>query len=259
MARYASSSMQFSFGPGTVTPMVKTLIWANVGAFVASELISPLGTLLFDLFGLRPQAVLTGLRVWQPFTYLFLHGGFTHILFNMLALWMGGTELERVWGSKFFLRYYFVTGVGAGVTMIIASFAPSAFGDGMYVSTTIGASGAVYGLLLAFALYYPERPLFMFPFPIPIPAKYFVMIIGAFVFFSSFNDTAGGIAHMAHLGGLAVGYFYLKRGGGAGLSQMGRFGVMAEIKYRYLKWKMGRLRKKFHIHPGRDDWDGRVH
>ena len=79
----------------------------------------------------------------------------------------------------------------------------------------------------------------MFPFPIPIPAKYFVLIIGGFVFFSSINDTAGGVAHMAHLGGLAVGYVYLKRGGGAGF---GRFGVMAEIKYRYLRWKMGRLR-----------------
>ncbi len=251
--------MQFSFGPGAVTPMVKALIWANVGTFVVGALISPLGALLNEVFGLRPQSVLTGLRIWQPFTYLFLHGGFTHILFNMLALWMFGTELERLWGSKFFLRYYFVTGVGAGVTMIIASLIPSVFGPGMYVSITIGASGAVYGLLLAFALYYPDRPLFMFPFPIPIPAKYFVMIIGGFVFFSSLNDTTGGVAHMAHLGGLVVGYLYLKRGGGAGLTQFGRFGVMAEIKYRYLRWKMGRLRKKFQVHPGRDDWDGRVH
>lgn len=258
MRRHAPT--QFTFGPGAITPMVKMLIWANVGVFIASALIPSLGRLLVDGFGLRPQAVLTGLRVWQPFTYLFLHGGFTHILFNMLALWMFGTELERLWGSAFFLRYYFVTGVGAGVTMLIASLIPSVFGEGMYVTPTIGASGAVYGLLMAFAIYYPTRPLFMFPFPIPIPAKYFVLIIGGFVFFSSLNDSGGGVAHMAHLGGLVVGYFYLKRGGGAGLAQFGRFGVMAEIKYRYLRWKMGRLRKKFNVIPGgNNDWNDRVH
>jgi membrane associated rhomboid family serine protease len=237
-----------------VTPMVRMLIWANVGLFVVSQIVPSL-TLYF---GLIPRDVLTRLWLWQPFTYLFLHGSFLHIVFNMLALWMFGTELERLWGSKFFLRYYFVTGVGAGAAMLGASLVPSVFGAGIYVTPTIGASGAVYGLLMAFAIYYPTRPLFLFPFPIPIQAKYFVLIIGGFVFFSSLNDTGGGVAHMAHLGGLVVGYVYLKRGGGGGLAQFGRFGVMAEIKYRYLRWKMGRLRRKFNVYPGGNDND-RVH
>ena len=254
---YPGSPVQFSFGP-SITPAVKMLIWANVGVFVAGVVIPPLGGLLIDLFGLRPQAVLGGLRIWQPFTYLFLHGGFTHILFNMLALWMFGSELERLWGTRYFLQYYLVTGGGAGVAMLVASLIPSVFGEAMYVTPTIGASGAVYGVLMAFAIYYPTRPLYMFPFPIPIQAKYFVMIIGGFVLFASINDT-GGVAHMAHIGGPVVGYVYLKRGSGSG-GGLTRFGVMAEVKYRYLRWKMGRLRRKFNVYPGgKDDWNGRVH
>ena len=255
MSRYAPAPTHYTFGPGAVTPMIRMLIWANVGLFVVRMIVPSV-----DLFfGLTPATALGRLWIWQPFTYLFLHGSFMHILFNMLALWMFGTELERLWGSQFFLRYYFVTGVGAGVAVIIASLVPSVFGD-MYGIPTIGASGAVYGLLMAYAIYYPTRPLFMFPFPIPIPAKYFVLIIGGFAFFASINPTTGVLAHMAHLGGLVVGYIYLKRGSGAGLAQFGRFGVMAEIKYRYLRWKMGRLRRKFNVHPGgSDDWNGRVH
>ena len=100
----------------------------------------------------------------------------------------------------------------------------------------------------------------MFPFPIPIQARYFVLIIGGFVFFSSLNHVSDGIAHVAHLGGLIVGYVYLKRSGGKGLADFGRFGVMAEIKYRYLRWKMSRLRRKFDVYPGRGNaLDRRVH
>ena len=167
MRRYAPAPTGYSFGPGSITPMVKTLIWTNVGMFVLMQ-VAPI---LTPLLGLTPAAVFGRMWIWQPVTYLFLHGGFTHILFNMLALWMFGTELERLWGSSFFLRYYFVTGVGAGAAMLVASLVPSVFGEGMYVTPTIGASGSVYGLLMAFAIFYPTRPLFMFPFPIPIPAK----------------------------------------------------------------------------------------
>ena len=254
MRRHAPGPTQFSFGPGTTTPAVKMLIWVNVGVFVAGAVIPPLGRLLIDLFGLRPQAVLTGLRIWQPVTYLFLHGGIGHILFNMLVLWMVGVQLERLWGLRFFLRYYFITGVGAGVATIVAGLLPFAFSEPTYLAVTIGASGAIYGLLMAFAIYYPRAPILMF-FLFPVPAKYFVMIIGAITFLSV--PRSAGVAHIAHLGGLVVGYVYLKRSGGAGL---GRFGVVAEIKYRYLRWKMGRLRRKFNVHPGgRDDWNGRVH
>jgi hypothetical protein len=113
---------------------------------------------------------------------------------------------------------------------------------------------------MAFAIYYPDTPILMFLL-FPVPAKYFVMIIGAITFLSV--PRSAGVAHMAHLGGLVVGYVYLKRGGGSGVARFGRFGLMAEIKYRYLRWKMGRLRRKFDVHPGgsggNDDWNGRVH
>jgi len=255
---YPRGPAQFSLGPGMMTPAVRMLIWANVGVFVAGAVIPPLGRLLIDVFGLRPQAVLTGLRIWQPVTYMFLHGGFSHILFNMLVLWMFGVQLERLWGGPFFLRYFFITGIGAGVATIGAGLLPFAFSEPTYFAVTIGASGAIYGLLMAFAIYYPNRPILMFLL-FRVPAKYFVMIIGAITFLSV--PRSAGVAHIAHLGGLVVGYVYLKRSGGAGLAQFGRFGVMAEIKYRYLRWKMGRLRRKFNVYPGggSDDSNGRVH
>jgi membrane associated rhomboid family serine protease len=190
--------------------------------------------------------------VWQPLTYMFLHGNFTHLLFNMLGLWMFGVELERLWGTTFFVRYYFITGVGAAATSIIVSMLPLPFADEVYKAVTIGASGALYGLLLAYGYYYPDRPILMFLL-FPVPAKYFVMIIGAISFLSAIGSGST-TAHSTHLGGLIVGYLYLRSGRG---------GLMAELKYRWVKWKMNRLRRKFDVHQGgRGDnarWDRTVH
>jgi membrane associated rhomboid family serine protease len=173
----------------------------------------------------------------------------THILFNMLGLWMFGVELERMWGTKFFARYYAITGVGAGLTTILVSLLPFAQTAATYYSVTIGASGALFGLLLAYALYFPNRPILMFLL-FPIPAKYFVMIIGGIAFLTA-ADGNSGVAAATHLGGLVIGYLYLKGGRG---------GLSAEIKYRYLKWKMNRLRRKFDVYSGgRSDWDRHVH
>ncbi len=221
------------------------LIKFNILAFVVT-IVWPR---LMLSFGLTPQAVFEQFHFWQPVTYLFLHGGLFHIVFNMLALWMFGVELERLWGSKAFIKYYFVTGIGAAVTVLFVSLLPIASADQMYYSVTIGASGAVYGVLLAFGLCYPDRPIYMY-FLFPVPAKYFVMIIGAIIFFSSINDTNSGVSHEAHLGGLIAGYLYLRGGGG------GTTNLIDEIKYQYIKWKMNRLRRRFHVHPGKrnDDW-----
>lgn len=258
---YYTGGGHYSFGPGLMTPAVKMLLWANVGLFLLTALVPPLFHWLTAIFGLTPRAVLTRFWVWQPVTYMFLHGGTGHVLLNMLVLWMFGVQLERIWGSRFFLRYYFVTGVGAGLSTIGASLLPFSFADPTYAAVTIGASGAVYGLLMAFALYYPETPILMF-FLFPVPAKYFVMIIGAIAFLSV--PRGGGVAHVAHLGGLVVGYLYLRRGRGpragrlaGGRLGFGRLGVVADVKYRYVKWKMARLRKRFDVHEGRGgrDWD----
>jgi membrane associated rhomboid family serine protease len=242
MRRYGPQTLAYSFGPGPISPAVKWIIWANIGMFVAT-LAFPV---LIEFLGLSTEQIVERAWVWQPVTYMFLHGDAMHILFNMLGIWMFGVELERLWGTRFFLRYYAVTGVGAALTTIGVAFLPFEFADPVYKSVTIGASGALYGILLAFAKYYPNRPILMF-FLFPVPAKYFVMIIGAL----SFLTGGRGIAHAAHLGGLIFGYLYLRNGRG---------GLTAEIKYRYLKWKMNRLRRKFDVYSGgRGDWDRHIH
>ena len=245
MSRYSPrpAAVQYSFGPGPITPAVKWLIVANVVMFVATWFLEDP---IFYYLGLSPKAVIERQWVWQLATYLFLHGGPVHILFNMLGVWMFGVELERLWGTRQFLKYYAITGIGAGLTVLLVGLVMGG-SSGTYLGTTVGASGALYGLLLAFALYYPDRPLLMFLL-FPIPAKYFVMIVGAMAFFSSPTSR---VSEAAHLGGLVIGYLYLRAGRG---------GLTAELKYRYLKWKMNRLRRKFDVYSGgRSDWDRHVH
>ena len=240
---YASS---FSFGPGPVSTTLKALIAANVVMFLVTAFVRP----VVDALGLVPVLVLHKFWLWQLATYMFLHGGIFHIVFNMLALWMFGAELERIWGTRDFLKFYFVTGIGAGALTVLFSTLPFAFAQQVQHSNVIGASGAIYGLLLAYALYFPDRPIYMY-FVFPIPAKVFVAIMGAIAFFSSLSET-GGTANATHLGGLIVGYLYLK---GA------RIHPLSELKYRYLKWKINRVRKKFDVYSGgrANDYDRRVH
>lgn len=250
-ARYTSS---FSFGPGPVSSTLKALIGANVALFFAQKLApfwAATGTdLLTGTLGLMPEAVIGQLWVWQLCTYMFLHGGLLHILFNMLALWMFGAELERVWGTRYFLKFYFVTGIGAAALTVLFSLLPFAFAQQLRYSIVIGASGAIYGLLLAYALYFPDRPIYLYMI-VPIPAKYFVMILGGIAFYYSL-DGAGGVANATHLGGLVVGYLYLKGG---------RLHPLSGLKYRFLKWRIDRTRRKFDVYSGgrANDWDGRVH
>ena len=227
---------------------MKALIAANVVLFILTEL--PGGRVLRGWLGLMPAAAITQLHIWQPATYMFLHAGLFHLLFNMLTLWMFGTELERLWGRRYFLKFYFVCGIGAGLLTVFFSLLPFEFSRALYTSIVIGASGAIYGLLLAYGLYFPDRPILMMML-FPIPAKYFVMIIGAIAFYSSLGAT-GSVAGATHLGGLVIGYLYLK---GA------RVDPLAELKYRYLKWKINRVRRKFDVYSGgrANDWDRRVH
>src|SRR5580704_13897719 len=207
MPRYSSSygGSSFSFGPGPPSRALKVLIGANVAVFLAQTFIPGLTW----TFGLMPGAVVHEFRLWQLVTYMFLHGGPWHILFNMLALWMFGTELERIWGTRYFLKFYFVTGVGAAILTVFVSLLPFDFSRGLYTSNVIGASGAIYGLLLAYALYFPDRPIYMY-FLFPVPAKIFVLIMGAIAFYASLSGSAGGTANATHLGGLLVAYLFLK-------------------------------------------------
>src|SRR3990172_10918825 len=154
------------FGGGSVTPAIKFLLIANVAVFVLQTFTD---YRMIRLFGLVPDLVLHNFYVWQVFTYQFLHGGLFHILFNMLALWMFGGELERLWGSSSFLKYYFLCGVGAGICTVI--FLPNS------LSPTIGASGAIYGILMAYALLFPDRTVYIY-FLFPLKVKHFVLLIG---------------------------------------------------------------------------------
>ena len=239
------SSSLSSFGPGPISTALKALIAANVGVFIITALMPTLQVYL----GLVPTRVLHQFWVWQLATYMFLHAGIFHILFNMLALWMFGAELERIWGTRYFLKFYFVTGIGAGALTVLFSLLPFAFAQQVQHSAIVGASGAIYGLLLAYAIYFPDRPILLIVFW--VPAKWCVTILGAIALFSSLSD-AGGVANATHLGGLLVGYLFLK---GA------RMHPLSEVKYRYLKWKINRVRKKFDVYSGgrANDYDRRVH
>jgi membrane associated rhomboid family serine protease len=232
----------FSFGPGPLSLALKAIIGANVLLFVV-QVFLPRTT---ELLGLVPVRVLHGAQIWRLGTYMFLHANVMHVAVNMLTLWMFGTELERVWGTRYFLKFYFATGIGAGVLTVLIALLPFGFAQEIYWTATIGASGAIFGLLLAYGLYYPDRPIYLY-FVFPIPARYFVLILGAISLFAG-----GGIAHATHLGGVVIGYAMLKTT---------RIHPLSELKYRYLKWKINRVRRKFDVYSGgrADDWDRRVH
>jgi membrane associated rhomboid family serine protease len=239
------SNVSYAFGPGPISLAVKCLIIANVAMYLVSLVYGPVVSYL----AFTPIEVIERYRVWQLATYMFLHGGIFHILFNMLALWMFGTELERIWGTRYFLKFYFVTGIGAGALTVLFSLLPFEFAEAIWYPTTVGASGAIYGLLLAYALYFPDRPILMIVFW--VPAKVCVAILAGIALITSLSEV-GGVANATHLGGLVVGYLFLK---GA------RMHPLSELKYRYLKWKINRVRKKFDVYSGgrADDWDRHVH
>ena len=232
-----------------MTPAVRAILFTNVGAFLLTFLASDL---MVDLFGLSPQAVFERVQVWRLATYLFIHdpNGFTHILFNMLALWMFGVDLERRWGTVGFVRYYAITGVGAGIATAIVSLLPFEATRGIYATTTIGASGAIYGLLLAWAVLFPHRQiLFMFIFP--LRARVAALLMGAMSFLSAVSGRNGSVAEATHLSGLVIGWLYLN----------GPRNLKLQMQYRLTKWRMDRMRKRFNIHKGgrNGDWGGRVH
>jgi membrane associated rhomboid family serine protease len=246
MARYPRySDVSYSFGPGALSPAIKLLIIINVVAFLASLAVP----VLVVEFALIPRAVVEQFALYQLVTYMFLHGGFGHLLVNMLGLWMFGTELERTWGTRFFTKYYFVTGVGAALLTVVWGLSGLPFAESIYYSAVVGASGAIYGVLLAYAMYFPHRSIYMY-FVFPVQARYFVMIVGAITFLSSMGAGGTGVAHTAHLGGLLVGYVYLKTL---------RKHPLQELKYRWLRWKMMRARSRFDVYSGgrtrRDDDD----
>ncbi len=206
-----------------IPAITKNLLIINILAFMATWLLQRYGLDLNSLGGLH-FFLAPDFNVLQLVTYMFLHGGFTHILFNMFALWMFGCVLERVWGPRKFLFYYLACGIGAGLMQELAQFIrfytiidgasvlqmAEMYSAEINLWTTVGASGAIYGILLAFGMTFPEERIFIFPLPIPIKAKWFVMIYVAIELFSALSSPGDGVAHTAHLGGMLFGYFMIR-------------------------------------------------
>jgi len=192
---------------------------------------------------LKPYQVVHELRLWQLVTYMFLHGGVTHWLFNMLALWMFGSPLEQDWGTRRFLKYYFLCGVAAGCCDVGLHMAL-----GSWATSTIGASGAIYGLLVAFGVLYPEAPVLMFLL-FPMKAKHMVMIFAGIEFLMALGQNTG-VSNIAHLGGMAFGYLYLKR-------RLPKINL-PDFGGAYRQWKLKRAKRKFQVYlrknGGRGPW-----
>jgi membrane associated rhomboid family serine protease len=226
---------------------LKWLLIVNISIFVLSYILrASRADLFLQNFALVPSQVVQTFAVWQLVTYMFIHVGIGHILWNMLGLWMFGVELERLWGTARFLRFYFVCGICAGLTVVVAAYL---FGG--VNSPTVGSSGAIYAILMAYALMFSDRTI-LFGFLIPIKAKYFVMIIGAIVFLQSYNATvggqSGGIQVIAHLGGLVAGYLMLR---GKQLRSRIRQPIVSGMK----EWKLRRAKKKFEVYLRNRDSD----
>ena len=210
-----------------IPTMTKNLLIVNVLAFIATFVLERSGIDLTRMLGLH-FFLASEFHIYQFITYMFLHGGFTHILFNMFALWMFGSVIERVCGPKKFLFYYICCGVGAGFTQELVqyiTYSMEGIAAYQYVNaggvqmttdayinlwTTIGASGAVYGILLAFGMIFPNERLFIIPFPFPIKAKWLIVGYIAIELFSAMSGPGDGVAHMAHLGGMLFGFLLIR-------------------------------------------------
>jgi len=201
---YSRNQMRWNIGGGGMTPAVKTLLIANGIVYLFQMLVGPQ---IIMVLGLIPRFSWSRLFIWQFITYMFLHGNFFHILLNMYALWVFGTEVERMWGRREFYKYYFITGIGAGVIHTILT--------PMSTIPTIGASGAVMGVLTAYAVMFPNREitlLLFFILPVRMRARTLALLFVGMSLLGGISGSADGIAHFAHLGGMLVGYIYMKRG-----------------------------------------------
>jgi len=185
---------QFSIFP----PAIKNLLIINGLVFLA-QMTPVLGQVLMRYMALWPLGGPVSFYPWQLVTYGFLHGNFMHLFFNMFALWMFGLQVENTMGTQRFLTYYFVCVIGAGMIQLIALLATGGF------APTVGASGAVFGLLLAFGMFFPNQPIYLY-FLFPVKAKWFVVIFGALELFYGVSNVQPGVANFAHLGGMVFGF-----------------------------------------------------
>lgn len=206
-------------------PITKNLLIINVLCFLGAIVARRYGIDLNDLLGLH-FFLASDFKLFQLITYMFMHADFQHIFFNMFAVWMFGRTLEQVLGANRFLTYYMVCGIGAGLVQELVQYiqyvtelshfdgvntglAVIPMEEYLNLMTTVGASGAVYGILLAFGMLFPNSQMFVFPIPFPIKAKFFVVGYAIIELFSGLGSSGDGIAHFAHLGGMVFGFFLI--------------------------------------------------
>jgi membrane associated rhomboid family serine protease len=227
-------SFNYSFPPG-----VKWLIIANVAIYILQVVGGRALSEHIALLALVPDTVVHNLTLWQLVTYLFLHGSPFHILFNMLGLWFFGAPIEGDWGTQRFLKFYFLAGIAGGLCDVAVHAIM-----GNWASHTIGASGAICGVLVAFGILYPNQIILFFGI-FPLKAKYVVMICGAVEVLEALGPN-NGISNAAHLGGMAFGLFYLR-------SRLPRLRVIDQGRRAWLDWKRQRARRKFEVYMRKHD------
>ncbi len=230
-------SYEVRFGPPHTPDVIKWLLIANVGVFILQQMVG----LFTGLFGATPRLFWSG-ALWQPFTYMWLHSeqSLMHILFNMLALWMFGSPLASAWGSRRFLRFYLICGIGAGFVIVglpallllvgaISPVSPS------WLFPTVGASGAIFGVLLAYTLTWPDRTIMLLFPPIPIKAIWFI----PFILLLEFMDPrASNVSHVGHLGGVLVGWLLFRRDN--------RLPLLPSREQLLWRWRRYRMRRQLH-------------
>jgi membrane associated rhomboid family serine protease len=236
---YSTRSYARSYSDsGGLPPAIKWLLIANVGIYLLQFFGGLMGgRSYFEYFALVPSDVVRHFYFWQPATYMFLHGGIFHVAFNMFALWVFGVPLEQAFGTRKFLNFYFFCGIGAGVCVVLGSYL---FGNPAI--PTIGSSGAIYGVLMASAILWPDQMILMF-FLFPIKLRYYVMVVAGIAFLGTFTPSSG-VSDVAHLSGLGFGYIYVKMRRVRGF----QFDPVGAARDRYKAWKLARAKKRFQVY-----------
>ncbi|HME34053.1 MAG TPA: rhomboid family intramembrane serine protease [Candidatus Sulfotelmatobacter sp.] len=252
--RRTGEPMTLSLPP--FTKAVTWLIGINTGVFLLVALLSVVHITLVTYIQhyiqyceLVPSEVVQRGFIWQLLTYSFLHANLGHWFWNMLGLWMFGSAVENAWGTRRLLELYFIGVVGAAITTVALSFA-HILGDPN--TATVGASGGIYAVLIAFGILFAESEILMIPFPIAIKAKYFVgILIVVTLAFAMMGG--GGVAYVAHLGGLLFGWLYVRRGPKPALVNVGLTERYYGMRNSYYRWKRRRAARKFEVYMSKHD------